>query len=294
MLAESAGISRAITAAVGGQASVQHKLGRPSTALDVYQRQASMLAEYGHDREIPLCLGNQAQLLMEQGNLTVALELGLPQQTIRDAKVSDIDSVAAGLQGQAAISLGLGDPEQALSLSDEALQLFSGLGNRPAVATTLINRGSILQAVGDVAGALSNLEQAEGICRQSGERQDLGVALHHQAIIHGEGGDTGRALQLFRQAQDLFETLGYDFGLQAALGNEGRVLIQAGRPGDALGPLTTQERICRAAPFPRSLVECLNLRGSALQSMGRRHEAASCWDEARRLVDEHGLAPSRS
>ncbi len=293
LLAESAGISRAIAAAVGGQASVQHKLGRPATALELYQRQASMLAEYGHERDIPLCLGNQAQLLMEQGNLTVALELRR-QQTIRGREVSDIDSVAAGLQGQATITLGLGDPEQARSLSDEALQLFSGLGNRPAVATTLINRGSILQAVGDVAGALSNLEQAEVICRQSGERQDLGVALHHQAIIHGDGGDAGRALELFRQAQDLFETLGYDFGLQAALGNEGRALIQAGRPGDALGPLTTQERICRAAPFRQSLVECLNLRGSAFQSMGRHHEAASCWDEARRLVDELRLAPSRS
>ncbi|TFH59975.1 MAG: hypothetical protein E4G90_10085 [Gemmatimonadales bacterium] len=78
-------------------------------------------------------------------------------------------------------------------------------------------------------------------------------------------------------------------GLQAALGNQGQIALHRGEAAAALAFTEEKESLCRAMNYPLGLAQCLNLKGTALNMMGRSAEAQAAWEDARELVGRHGL-----
>ena len=101
-----------------------------------------------------------------------------------------------------------GDPDRALSLYQESLQLAEQLGNKKNKAVTLQQIGQVLVMRGDLNNALSNYEQALAIQKELGDIRETGVTLHQMAEIFLTRGDPDRALSLYQESLQLAEQLG--------------------------------------------------------------------------------------
>ncbi|MFB9677807.1 BTAD domain-containing putative transcriptional regulator [Streptosporangium vulgare] len=144
-----------------------------------------------------------------------------------------------------------GDPEKAITLTDEALALTERLGALEDIPDLLCNRGDYrVQAARtgkDPAGtglrrARADYERAAEIARHSGSPTYLAAALRGLGDIARLEGDLAGARVLYEQALDRFET----HWVRSA-GNRTSALLGLGRIAELSGDLTEARALHRRA-----------------------------------------------
>jgi len=190
-----------------GQASAWSGIGLARTALGdpsaaaTAQRQALALQRHlGRPYEEGKAQNNLGLALHTQGNLREALEsyqqaLGLFAQAGEQGFWK-----ANVLLNLATVYGSLGEPDAALTSTQQILDLQRTLGDRRGEARTLNNLGVLAYNLGDFGAALEAYEPALALERELGDRLREAALLHNLGTAYYGMGDYERALRHFEQA----------------------------------------------------------------------------------------------
>jgi tetratricopeptide (TPR) repeat protein len=110
-----------------------------------------------------------------------------------------------------------GDPDGAMRLYQEALELFERLGDLQGKGATLHQMAYILRVRGDLDGAMRLYQQSLEIEERLGDLQGKAVTLHEMAYILRVRGDLDGAMRLYQEALEIEERLGDLRGKAATL-----------------------------------------------------------------------------
>ncbi|HYN19589.1 MAG TPA: CHAT domain-containing protein [Thermoanaerobaculia bacterium] len=136
---------------------------------------------------------------------------------------------------QGVIATGLGQPEPALKLHQEALALFSGLADEAGQAAAWRGIGQARTALGDTGGAIAAQRQALALARRLGLPYEEGKTLNNLGLAFHSHGDLREALDNYQQALDVFVRIGEQGYWKAnVLLNLATVYGSLGEPGAAL------------------------------------------------------------
>jgi tetratricopeptide (TPR) repeat protein len=159
--------------------------------------------------------------------------LTLSQQSLEISRaIGNRQGEADSLHQMSIISHSLGDLNQALTLSQQSLELYRAIGDRQGEAASLHQMSRISHSLGDLNQALTLSQQSLDLDRAIGNRQGEAGSLHQMASIAYQQGDPVRKRELYLQAATIRGSIGDYGGLIITLWHLGM-----GDEPDALGYL---------------------------------------------------------
>jgi CHAT domain-containing protein/Tfp pilus assembly protein PilF len=150
------------------------------------------------------------------------------------------------------------EPERALALYREALDLNRRLGDREQEAVTLHNLGQAWLRLGETEKALASYEQALPVWRSLGKRYDEAGTLVKLGYLYQSVGEPAKALDLLPRALAIFESLGAHRDAAGTLNALGNAQAKAGDLEPALASLDRALGIRRRLGDRRGEGETLN------------------------------------
>jgi len=126
------------------------------------------------------------------------------------------------------------DPDRALAIYREALEVNCRLGDRQQDATLLLNLGRLYKRRGETDAALEHYERARAIWREEGARADLALTLRELGDLYQQMGQTRKGIDLLSRAAALYKAEGSPAGEAAVLRLLGDAQARAGRTKEAL------------------------------------------------------------
>lgn len=195
---------------------------------------------------------------------------------------------ARALRGAGTLARTQGDYVSARSLYEESLAIFRELGDRGAVAATLLNLANISQAQSDFALAQSSSEEALAKFRELGSSRGIAGALSNLAGILQRRGENDRAGLLFQESLAIFRDLNLKDGIAHNLNALGVVASSNGNYAAARSlheeSLTIHRQIGDKAKISVTL---LNL-GHAALGHGDIDTAKSVFHESLQIATQLG------
>lgn len=122
----------------------------------------------------------------------------------------------------------LADYEGAVQLYEEALALWSRIGDEAGLARTLSGFGAALLSHGDVARATSVLDESLRLQRRTGDPTALCSPLINRGILEMHHGDPEHAAEFFGEALILAREARSDLDVLACLDNLGELFANEG------------------------------------------------------------------
>ena len=129
------------------------------------------------------------------------------------------------------VELGLGNPEQALALHEEALMEARALGENWAISFALNNLGEVARTQGQYDLARKYYEECEALLRDTGDLGDLARFVHSLGYIAQHEGDYARAEAQFKQSLTMFRRIGQSARHGGMYGRAGGSESSAGKCG---------------------------------------------------------------
>jgi tetratricopeptide (TPR) repeat protein len=200
-----------------------------------------------------------------------ALEIGQSQD--RQLKLLAINNM--GLVYQAT-----GQPQQALELYEQALQLRREMGDRAGEAATLNNMGLVYRATGHPQQALELLEQALPLKREMDDRDGAAATLNNMAEVYQATGQPQRSLELFEQALTINREVGNRAGEATTLNNMATVYQATGQPQRSLELYEQALTIHREVGNRAMEANTLSNMAAVYQTTGQSQRALEVYEQA--------------
>ncbi|SMC96431.1 ATP-binding protein [Lentzea albidocapillata] len=202
--------------------SAQLNDGKPPASSATFDEAIRLFSEADYPLGVHVARAMRATYLHTQGQLEdAAEEFGICLRYFRQAQGSTSvdDSSCAYLLLRSAQNLAaLGSREEALSQSEEALELFQAHGAVIGQARALQAAGSLLRMRGDHVDARARLTEALALFERTGQAQYHVDALRELALLSDEAGDPVAARSAREKALSLCEML--DAGAAKSLREE--------------------------------------------------------------------------
>jgi DNA-binding winged helix-turn-helix (wHTH) protein/tetratricopeptide (TPR) repeat protein len=196
--------------------------------------------------------------------------------------------VAQGLLLQADALLLIGQPGDALELSEQARELFAGAGHHSAVANALSHRGAALHEMSQLDEAEEAYAKALAVGQRLGNTALIAGQKANLGLVAQDRGDLGRALLLLDEAHVLYQRTG-DRVLEArALNAIGT--IQRAR-GELAGAQRSFERalaLARQTGNRTDEARAASSLGTVLAERGELREALRLHESAFALLRQMG------
>ncbi len=129
------------------------------------------------------------------------------EAAIRSNPNASQDLRANGLRGAGKLALQQGDYDQALTMSQESLELFRQLGDNWGIARQLEVLGEVAYYQGDYSQAVELYEESLSIRTKIMDKEGIAVSLQHLGMVARDHGDLPNARQLFEESLNLFREL---------------------------------------------------------------------------------------
>ncbi|MGC2407047.1 MAG: tetratricopeptide repeat protein [Candidatus Cybelea sp.] len=180
-----------------------YQMGRLDEAREVASHAlAALSADAWHAAEN---LNLLAIIESSRGDLRASRELHAQSLALMKT-LGDELGTARALGNMAELAFAAGDPEQALRLTNEALELAS-LRKRGVSAGWHNNAAAYCVALGDASRARDSAREALRLARERREEVFIAIALQHLALIAALDGDTRCAAQLLGYVNARFDQL---------------------------------------------------------------------------------------
>ena len=132
---------------------------------------------------------------------------------------------------QAWAALNLGEMDDALKLTGDALAAYVAVGDRNGQANMLRNMGTIRLMQGDLSTALGYYQQSLKLARQVGNRYSEGAATNQVATVLERQGRHSEALEQYQKTLAIMREVGNRFAESISLNNLANILWAQGRSG---------------------------------------------------------------
>jgi tetratricopeptide (TPR) repeat protein len=128
------------------------------------------------------------------------------------------------------VELGLGNPEQAHLLHEEALAVARAVGDSWLVTFALNNLGEVARVQGHYDLARKYYEECEILLRDTGDTGDMARFVHTLGYIAQHEGDYLRAESQFRESLKMFRKLGNRRGMAECMAGLAGLKARQGNP----------------------------------------------------------------
>ncbi|MCB1034627.1 MAG: tetratricopeptide repeat protein, partial [Acidobacteria bacterium] len=196
------------------------------------------------------------------------------------------------LEAMGMVKRSLGEWQEALRLTQEAIDVQRTLGEESALLDAIVKNLAIRCATGAVDGTTPLSEEALALTRDpnSPHHEAFGIALGHSASLASRLGDHERAAQLAKQAVEWSERRG-DQGLndfRDELSNLGSYLRRSGHLEEAEGYFlrALDHGLAQFGRDHPSFAHTLNNLGVVTAQLGRTEEAYHYFQRARDVIGQ--------
>jgi tetratricopeptide (TPR) repeat protein len=183
-----------------------------------YLEQALSLAKNDEDLGDVKANGLHELAIVERNLGEIEKAITLEQQAMEIFEhIGDIKMKAATLHELAGIYANQGDVEKAIAFYQQSLELKEKIGNVQGKAATLHQLAGIYEDQGDVEKAIAFYQQSLEVTEKIGDVQGKAATLHQLAGIYEDQGDVEKAIAFYQQSLELKEKIGDVQGKAATL-----------------------------------------------------------------------------
>jgi tetratricopeptide (TPR) repeat protein len=189
------------------------------------------------------------------------------------------------------VSLGLGDPDQAIQWLDMAMPFLKEGGDIWSIAFGLNNYGEVARAQGDYEKAEKFYRRTEELYEQADAKGDQARLVHTLGYIAQHKGDFARAQALFQESLTDFRELGNHRGIAECLAGLAGLAAEQGKHKWAAPLLSAAESQLKAidgAWWPADRVEIERARERIQSALGDEFEAL--WAKGQAMGVEEAIA----
>jgi non-specific serine/threonine protein kinase len=133
-------------------------------------------------------------------------------------ELGDKAAIALSLLNLGVVALDQGHYERAMTLNEESLVLGRELGDTWGIAASLANLGTVAMEQGDYGRAAPLLEESAALLREQGDIGGVALVLHNLGYLEREQGHHGRAATWYAESLGLFHELEDSYGIASCLG----------------------------------------------------------------------------
>ncbi|MFE7649366.1 AfsR/SARP family transcriptional regulator [Streptomyces phaeoluteigriseus] len=208
------------------------------------------------------------------------------QRTALDAarRLAEPALEARGLRGLGRIEGRLGLHDRSVPRLEEALELFTRLGDDTGRAHTHRSLGWESEQRGDLPGALRHNQLALALFRALGDRAAQASVLNSVGWYHARLGDHRQALTHCFEALTMLQDLGDRYGQAATWDSIGYAHQHLGRHPQALLAYRNALALLRDLGAPYAEADILARLGDTHRAMGDEDSARAAWTDALRLL----------
>ena len=188
----------------------------------------------------------------------------------------------------------LSKPEDSLRNEQEALVIWTRLGQKRGLTFSLNEMARSQALLGKTKDALANFQQALQVRREIGDKRGLGDTLLDLGNLYNDGGDHDRALKMYKEALQLERDIGNESLQAICLNNIGTAYSEEGQNEDALIYFQQALQLREKSKVPQDIVEAVHNIGETSADMGQYEQAISYYmralDLRRSMNDPRGAA----
>ncbi len=152
-----------------------------------------------------------------------------------DSPNIELSDRSALLHNLAGLRLTLGNPEKAMDLWQQSLEIEDQIGNLQGKAATLHEMAGVFADQGEIKRAMELWQQSLEIAEQIGNVEGKAATLNNMAGVLANQGEIEQAMGLWQQSLEIAEQIGDVEGKAATLHNMAGVLAQKGEIEQAMG-----------------------------------------------------------
>jgi len=270
------------------EAEVLWYLSQSSQALRLLEEQQAICSRLSLTEDLVSCLGDQASILSERGELTEARDKNeTALRLARDMMLTE--EVALCLSRGAAILHKQGYLAESVRCHLEAEKLFRQLGHVDHLLRSLGDRASVLLQLNDLDGSMKLHHEEERLARALGDDLALQASYGNQALVHMSRGSFSEVEGLLLRQEEICVRLGVAHALQTCIGNQAELARRRGDRSSALELLDKQLLICEEHAYKVDIVRNRRLKALVLLEIGRVEEALKLCDQAIESCQQMGL-----
>jgi len=256
-----------LSGCLGNQALILHDTGDLAGAMRLLKEQETICRRLNDPAGLHGSLGNQALILHDTGDLAGAMPLHKEQEAIC-RRLNDLEGLSRNLGNQALIVKNTGNLDEAMRLHKEEEAICRRLNDPAGLARSLGNQALILLATRNLDVAMRLLKEQEAICRRLNDPAGLSLSLGNQALILLATRNLDVAMRLLKEQEAICRRLNDPAGLARSLGNQALILWDTRDLDGAMRLLKKQATICRRLNDPAGLQASLNNQAGILLATG--------------------------
>jgi predicted ATPase/DNA-binding XRE family transcriptional regulator len=196
---------------------------------------------------------------------------------------------AKALLGAGMLTFAHGDLLRSITLLEEGLVAYRGLGDQAGTAATIAMLGYVRRAQGDDERAEELSEEGLRLSRPLEDNRSAAISLNTLGHIARHRGDLDRAADLLGEALALWEKLEDRRGVAYSLYNLGVAALERGDAGHALELYEESLKVYEALQDEAGQAFVLINLGDVARSLGEEERAVSLYEEALALHKELGI-----
>lgn len=172
-----------LSVALGDLANAHMSLGQSAAALVLAEQALKIERHLGRAREIARCLGQMAAILSEQQRYSDA-DAHLDEALDAARQIGDRELEGLALQHRSRLQNNLGNYDQAVQFSQEAMRLFQQAGNLGEEMRTSNNLGLMEQNRNNLDVAQVWFEHSRKLALQLNDQRQLGTVAHNLGVLY--------------------------------------------------------------------------------------------------------------
>jgi len=226
---------------------------------------------------------------------TLAAHLGRYQQAsellleslsiLIDVDAADVAFASSQLGALAGLQ---GCYDQASQRVEDALAIYTALGDQWGITNSLAMQGSIAQARGEDARSGQLYHASLAIHKQLGNQRGIAQALVYLGNLARSMGNSHEAQRQLHQSQEIFVELGDKSGQGTALKNLAKVALMLGQFAESKRGLQESLAMFRAIGCRQGMIDCLDDLANLARVMGHYDESIAYYYEGLRFAMSMG------
>lgn len=205
-------------------AAVQTSAGRPKDALATIAAMRKLPLPASGDPRIDLAEANADEFSADFKHEKEAAARAAQEARNRGARML----AARAEYAQAWAALNLGEMDDALRLTKDALAAYVAVNDRNGQSSMLRNLGTIRLMQGDLSAALGYYQDSLKLARQVGNRYGEGAGINQIATVLERQGKHSEALEQYQKTLAIMREVGNRFAESIALNNIANILWAQG------------------------------------------------------------------
>ena len=180
----------------------------------------------------------------------------------------------------------MSEPRKAIEFHEQALAIFSEIGDRRGECAALGNLGLDYSDLGDPRKAIEFYEQALKISQEIGDRRNEGIHLGNMGMDYSHLGKHRKTIKFYEQALAIFREIGYRRGEGTVLGNQGLAYSDLGEHRKAIEFYERALKISREIGYRLGEGIHLGNMGNAYSHLGEHRKAIEFYMQALKIYED--------